>query len=276
MSSRAASLVATVIADLRRVRQEAARRDASHSTPPVALPVALPNSMESKGKATEATRATSNGQTPAIKSESWSVRQDDEHTAEKEFSLEYLSESVASVARVAFIEDNQRVDASHMDRGCGSCGSSTRTTAGGSDQSCSVQPFDGLDLALAEMEGVPEEWLTGLASMARMAAPAGITPTDWEGFVAGATRLLENWGAQLAALGWTTADLFAVHRFRPTNRNDCAGLVRFVGHNDVRAVTATTVTLRTASGATQTFYRRTPSDSDWVLMWELGDRSRRA
>jgi len=131
-----------------------------------------------------------------------------------------------------------------------------------------------LDLALAEMEGVPEEWLTGLALMSRMAAPAGVTPADWASFVAGATRLLVAWGAQLAALGWTTADLFAVHRFRPMNRNDYAGLVRFLGQDDVRAVTATTATLRTASGATQTYYRRTPSDSDWVLMWELGDGGR--
>ena len=106
--------------------------------------------------------------------------------------------------------------------------------------------------------------------MSGMAAPAGVAPADWEGMVAGATRLLVEWGAQLAALGWSTPDLFAVHRFRPMNRNDCAGLVRFVGHNDVRAVTATTVTLQTRSGAIQTFYRGTPSDSDWVLMWELG------
>lgn len=100
MSSGAASLVATVVADLQRVRQEAARRDASHSTPPVALPVALPNPLESDRKATKATRATSNGQTTALNSESWKIRQD-EHTDEKKFPKEYLSESVAFVARVA-------------------------------------------------------------------------------------------------------------------------------------------------------------------------------
>ncbi len=126
------------------------------------------------------------------------------------------------------------------------------------------------------MPGVPEAWLTGLALMSRMAAPAGITPADWEGLVAGATRLLVEWGAQLALLGWTTLDLFAVHRFRPMNRNDQAGLVRFLGQDDVRAVTATTATLRTWSGATQTFHRRTPMNTDWVLMWELGNGSLQA
>jgi hypothetical protein len=129
-------------------------------------------------------------------------------------------------------------------------------------------------VALPELPGVPHEWLVGLASMARMAAPASVLPTDWEGFVSGGARLLEEWGAQLAALGWTTADLFALHRERPMDRYDHAGLVRFLGKKGVRAVTTMSATLATRSGSTQTFHRRTPLNTDWVLMWELGDGDR--
>ncbi len=110
--------------------------------------------------------------------------------------------------------------------------------------------------------------------MSRMAVPAGISPTDWEGFVSGGARLLEEWGAQLAALDWTAADLFALHRERPMDRYDHAGLVRFLGKKGVRAVTTMSATLATKSGSTQTFHRRTPMNTDWVLMWELGDGDR--
>ncbi len=110
--------------------------------------------------------------------------------------------------------------------------------------------------------------------MARMAVPARVPSADWEAFVSGGARLLEEWGAQLAALGWTAADLFALHRERPMDRYDHAGLVRFLGRKEVRAVTTMSATLATRSGSTQTFHRRTPMNRDWVLMWELGDGNR--
>jgi len=131
-----------------------------------------------------------------------------------------------------------------------------------------------LAFALPEMPGVPQDWLTGLASMARMVAPAGIPPTDWEGIVTGGSRLLEEWGAHLAALGWPAPDLFALHRERPMDRYDHAGLVRFLGRKEVWAITTMSATLLTVSGSTQTFHRRTPPNADWLLTWELGDGDR--
>ncbi len=73
-----------------------------------------------------------------------------------------------------------------------------------------------------------------------MTAPADVPPADWDGFARDATRLLENRGSQLAVLRWTRPELLAVRRFRLMIRNDYAGLVRSPGHDDVRAVTATT------------------------------------
>lgn len=275
MSSARFQLLEAVLGEL----GPAQARSSSHSTPPVAPPVAPLSALKSHAIATLATVATRNGQVCRTESENPGVPLlDHEDDNGKEAPVQYLSNNVASVATVATPIENKALFCSHMDEGCGYCGYSPET--GGNPYGvavCDRSPsIAGGVPDHARMPSVPEAWLTGLALMSRMAAPAGVTPADWDGFVAGATRLLVAWGAQLAALGWTTPDLFAVHRFRPMNRNDYAGLVRFLGQDDVRAVTATTVTLRTRSGAIQTFYRRTPSDSDWMLMWELGDRSRRA
>gem|GEM_PF-984643 len=130
-------------------------------------------------------------------------------------------------------------------------------------------PLDQPRIDLSRVAGVPQDWLAGVGSMSQMIAPAGIPPADWDGFVHGAPHLLVAWGAQLAALGWTASDLFALHRMRPMDRYDHAGLVRFLGGSDVVAVTRDTAVLRCRSGTIQTFYRRSPSNDDWVMIWEL-------
>ena len=164
-----------------------------------------------------------------------------------------------------------------MDEGCGYCGYSRGPCGdpGAGDARDAAIPIADRDLDRLGIAGIPQEWLTGLVLMSRMAAPAGIASADWDGFASGGARLLEEWGAQLAALGWTAADLFALHRMRPMDRYDHTGLVRFLGGSDVVAVTRDTAVLRCRSGAIQTFYRRPPSNDDWVMMWELTDHQRR-
>jgi hypothetical protein len=80
--------------------------------------------------------------------------------------------------------------------------------------------------------------------------------------------LLARWGAQLAAMGWTTTDVFGVHPEAPLARYDYAGLLSLLPGCEVAAVTAEAVTLRTRSGAVQTF-RRNPKPMESVPLWEL-------
>jgi hypothetical protein len=56
------------------------------------------------------------------------------------------------------------------------------------------------------------QWLNGLAWMRATPGPAGIPRARWTKIIATAGTLLERWGSQLAALGWTAADVFGADR----------------------------------------------------------------
>lgn len=111
------------------------------------------------------------------------------------------------------------------------------------------------------------EWNEGVAQLSEMARPARIRPDDWPRIVADAARLLDGWGAQAAALGWTTLDIFGAHPMRPVERVDCAGLVLLLRGAEVVAVSNETIVTRNRSGARLTFRRRPLPDS--VPLWGL-------
>jgi hypothetical protein len=53
----------------------------------------------------------------------------------------------------------------------------------------------------------PAEWLDGMARLRVAPVPPGIAEARWTKIVETADDLLERWGGQLAALGWTAADV---------------------------------------------------------------------
>ena len=118
-----------------------------------------------------------------------------------------------------------------------------------------------------DFEGVPLQWLTGLARMRATPAPAGIPRAQWTKIIATAVTLLDRWGSQLTALGWSSADVFGADPNAPWQRLDCMGLVPLLGDSEVVAVTAEAAILKTRSGATQRFYRRHPALG--LPLWEL-------
>ncbi len=98
--------------------------------------------------------------------------------------------------------------------------------------------------------------------------PQAFTPARWVGLKSDATTLLVDHGDDLAAAGWTAADLFSVHPKAPEARQDYKGAVPLIHGRKVDGVTPETVTLRSADGSRLTIYR-TPSQPGSVMLWEL-------
>ncbi len=119
--------------------------------------------------------------------------------------------------------------------------------------------------------GLPSEWVEGIARLKTMSPPANVPPRRWEQFICGSARFADRWAATGAALGWGPADLWGCHREKPYERLDCAGLLWLLNRAEIVALTADTATIRTRTGAIQSFRRR-PAPPGTVLAWEL-DRS---
>ena len=117
----------------------------------------------------------------------------------------------------------------------------------------------------------PSEWAEGIARLQTMSPPANVPPRRWEQFIGDSARFTDLWTGTAAALGWGPADLWGCHQNKPYERIDCAGLLWLLNGAEIVALTADTATIRTRTGAIQSFRRR-PAPPGTVLAWELDAR----
>jgi hypothetical protein len=115
-------------------------------------------------------------------------------------------------------------------------------------------------------------WAAGVARLAAMASHPNYPQHAWQQLVVDAERLLDDWAAQAAALGWQDWEIFGCHRRAPFGRIDGMGLVLLLRGRGLAALTATEAVIRARTGARQT-YRRRPCDplhpAERCLVWEL-------
>ena len=119
-----------------------------------------------------------------------------------------------------------------------------------------------------EPRDLPAEWTAGVACMEAMVCPGRMRPERWRQAIFDAHQFLARWGAQAAALGWSTLDVFGAHPTRPVERLDCAGLIILLHGDELLAFTADTARTRRRNGAILTYYRRPRPEA--VPLWELG------
>ena len=123
-------------------------------------------------------------------------------------------------------------------------------------------------------DGVPAEWLEGIARLREAPSPRGYPPHAWQQLILDAEGFLGRWGAQAARLDWPTWELFGCHRRAPFGRIQGMGLVLLLRGRELVALTADEAVIRTATGVHQT-YRRKPHDplqpAERCLVWELSD-----
>jgi hypothetical protein len=97
----------------------------------------------------------------------------------------------------------------------------------------------------------------------------GVSLASWQQLLIDLQVFLNRWGAQAAALGWSTLNLFGVHRSRPLARYDAMGLVLLLDGAQVVAMTEDSAKIRTRTGAIQTYCRRTCDEPGQAAIWDL-------
>ena len=157
-----------------------------------------------------------------------------------------------------------------------------RTTAASESQSPSVEGATVIEVDFikgraapgSELVDVPQAWREGCARIRSMPPPRGFTPERgftherWRSIGEAAAEVVGRWGAEMARLGWSDFDLFAVHSDAPATRLDAMGLVSLMGPCQIVAIDARGADLRTPSGAVQRFQRR-PLPTGTTLLWHL-------
>jgi hypothetical protein len=133
----------------------------------------------------------------------------------------------------------------------------------------SVPPTAELDEVVPD--SVAQRWREAIARIEGQDAPARVRSARWQQFIKDANTFIEEWAARATADGWDAVCLFGVLPEAPEAAIHVAGLVWLLQGDNVVAITASTASIMTRSGAIQTYYRR-PSIRDAIPAWDLCNR----
>lgn len=98
-------------------------------------------------------------------------------------------------------------------------------------------------------------WTLAIERAARARAPSGIAELSWRGLLMDARLIVQNWGTDLLALGWSTAEVFGAP-VRPEHRRiDVLGLAPMLRGRAVEAIDRDTALIRATPRDTMTFHR---------------------
>jgi hypothetical protein len=142
-------------------------------------------------------------------------------------------------------------------------------------------PDSTADGALEELEAVLRPDADGCSYLQRARArhapflrevndakPADATNRQWRDAIEGLESfLLSGWGDEALRLGWPKNELYAVPPVWA--RVDLCGAGLLIGDREVTGVTSSSIQIKTASGATQSFYRKPAVDYGLVYRERL-------
>ena len=115
---------------------------------------------------------------------------------------------------------------------------------------------------------IPTDWAAGLLGIAEKSCPITIEPKRWLQFRGDASRFVDQWGGQAAALGWSTLDVFGCDPTHPADRFDTMGLVWMIADAEVVAMGAEVASLRKSTGTLQRV-RKCSVFHGRILVWDL-------
>jgi hypothetical protein len=126
-----------------------------------------------------------------------------------------------------------------------------------------AETFVSFDSAKSRPDGSIGVPYASVFSALESCCPAHVATADWRQAVSGARRFLTQWGEQADALGWTSRDLFGLHKppdkpapsYRRLSRYDETGLIWLLRDRPVVALTADTAAIMNSTGNI-TVYRR--------------------
>ncbi|MBF0401218.1 MAG: hypothetical protein HQL90_10670 [Magnetococcales bacterium] len=91
-----------------------------------------------------------------------------------------------------------------------------------------IPSLDGLQAihGAPDRNGLPRAWVEGLAQLQAMSRLDDIPPHCWHAIQTTAVTLeSKGWAVKAASSGWTTEQVFGIHRSAPLNRFDFMGLL---------------------------------------------------
>jgi len=130
-------------------------------------------------------------------------------------------------------------------------------------------PPGGRAVFLQAPDGVPADWVQGVADLLAMPPHPDWPEVGWKTLQEDALTFLKDWAAQAHALGWGVLDLFGVHSVAPHARLDGMGLVPLLSGRPVLALTEDSAAIGAESGGTLTFRRHRAWPPGRCLVWEL-------
>jgi hypothetical protein len=121
-----------------------------------------------------------------------------------------------------------------------------------------------------EESGLLIDWIEGYRRLAAMRRPRAIPAATWTWLTAAAGELLSRWGVQLAAQGWSTAEVYGVAYEVPMPRISDGGLLaHLVEHRKLEAIGPRSAVLRLPDGSSLRLVRPLATAPGVVLAWEL-------
>jgi hypothetical protein len=99
-------------------------------------------------------------------------------------------------------------------------------------------------------------WRRGVASLRIGSPPDSVSDRAWQTTIADAEALIDLWGADLEALGWSTLEIFGTNDNPRARRLDRVGLLDLLEGRAVLAVTATHASIRATARDVTRFDRR--------------------
>ena len=101
------------------------------------------------------------------------------------------------------------------------------------------EAFKGRAVIIEHDGGIPDEWAEGLARICVMRRPSDINPCRWQAVVDAAELFSDKWAVKAASFGWTTVQVFGIHRTAPTKQVDSIGLLFALADYEVTLVKLT-------------------------------------
>jgi hypothetical protein len=117
---------------------------------------------------------------------------------------------------------------------------------------------------------ISRDWITGVARLDPLHAPAGVALHRWREFVRDCKHFVdspENWAERAAELGWDAVSLFGCYPVRPLDHLGSAGLLWRLGGGKITALHKDWAAFE-IDGAQRTYHRR-PAAVRSVLPWSL-------
>jgi hypothetical protein len=126
-----------------------------------------------------------------------------------------------------------------------------------------------LEAAIAREDDLRPDVAAGLELLARSPALWPIGAGAWSEVLACVRGFAERWDAQARAAGWSTPELYSLHRRAPYANLAAMGAAFVVARSGHRVVAVDeTIMLRSATGAVSRI-RRVEAQADAVLAWSV-------